>query len=42
MARRMLRGIERGYDEIPVGQVKALVWIHRFAPGLAERIMKKR
>lgn len=42
MARRMLRGVERGSDEIPVGQVKLLIWLNRFVPGVAEKIMRGR
>ena len=38
--RATLAGIERGRDEIWVGQAKGLYWLNRFAPSLAARLVK--
>lgn len=40
VADRVIRGIERDTQEIRVGAVKALVWINRLQPWLAERILR--
>lgn len=40
VAAEILRGMERDKDEIRVGAVKALVWLNRLAPSLAERVLR--
>jgi short-subunit dehydrogenase involved in D-alanine esterification of teichoic acids len=39
-AAEILRGMERDKEEIRVGAVKALVWLNRLAPPLAERALR--
>jgi uncharacterized oxidoreductase len=41
VADEVVRGIERDRREIRVGAVKALVWVNRLLPGLAERTLRK-
>lgn len=41
VARDTLAGLERDVSEIRVGRVKALVWMSRLAPPLADRIMRR-
>lgn len=40
VATEVFRGLESNNYEIHVGKVKFLVWLNRFMPGLAERILR--
>ena len=39
-AAAILEGLARGQREIAVGQIRLLRWLHRWAPGLAERRLR--
>lgn len=41
-AQSMIKGIERGRDVIPIGQVRALLVLNRIAPSLAARVLRDR
>ena len=40
VAEEVMKGLARNNYEINVGKVKLLVWINRFAPWLAKRILR--